>query len=112
MTIVEHQPHRGAPLADLPTTMQAGVLVGTRALELRTFEVPRPGPGQALVRIRATALCPGFVATDMSANASTVDRADMIRPGDLAELVACLLALPNNATIAELLVNMRYEDTL
>src|SRR5258708_12148351 len=37
--------------------MQAGVLVGTRALELRTFEVPRPGPGQALVRIRATALC-------------------------------------------------------
>ena len=62
--------------------------------------------------IRATALCPGFVATDMSANASTVDRADMIRPGDLAELVACLLALPNNATIAERLVNMRYEDTL
>src|SRR5437764_749168 len=57
MTIVEHQPHRGAPPDDLPTTMQAGVLVGTRALELRTFEVPRPGPGQALVRIRATALC-------------------------------------------------------
>src|SRR5260221_102822 len=56
MTIVEHQPHHGALPADLPTTMRAGVLVGTRELELRTFNVPRPGPGQALVRIRATAL--------------------------------------------------------
>jgi NAD(P)-dependent dehydrogenase (short-subunit alcohol dehydrogenase family) len=62
--------------------------------------------------IRATALCPGFVATDMTAGVTKVDRADMIRPDDLAELVACLLALPNNASIAELLVNMRYEDTL
>src|SRR5437773_12407270 len=62
--------------------------------------------------IRATALCPGFVATDMSANASGVDCADMLGPEDLAELVACLLALPHNATIAELLVNMRYEETL
>src|SRR5258708_38318442 len=56
MTTVEHQPHHGALPADLPTTMQAGVLVGTRELELRTFEVPRPGPGQALERLRATAL--------------------------------------------------------
>jgi len=62
--------------------------------------------------IRATALCPGFVATDLTAGVSSVDRADMIDPQDLAELVACLLALPNNAAIAELLVNMRYEDTL
>jgi|SRR5207248_227897 len=62
--------------------------------------------------IRATALCPGFVATDMTAGVTRVDRADMIRPDDLAELVACLLALPNNASIAELLVNMRYEDML
>jgi threonine dehydrogenase-like Zn-dependent dehydrogenase len=57
MTIVEHQPHHGALRADLPTTMRAGVLVGPRELELRTFEVPRPGPGQVLVQIRATALC-------------------------------------------------------
>jgi NADP-dependent 3-hydroxy acid dehydrogenase YdfG len=62
--------------------------------------------------IRATALCPGFVATDMTADVRGVDRAEMIRPEDLAELVACLLALPNNATIAELLVNMRHEDML
>jgi NADP-dependent 3-hydroxy acid dehydrogenase YdfG len=62
--------------------------------------------------IRATALCPGFVATDLTTGVSSVDRADMIDPADLAELVACLLALPNNAAIAELLVNMRYEDSL
>jgi L-iditol 2-dehydrogenase len=57
MTIVEDHPPSGALPADLPTTMQAGVLVGTRSLELRTFQVPRPGPGQALVQVRATALC-------------------------------------------------------
>ena len=57
MTIVEHQSPRGAPPAEVPTTMQAGVLVGTRSLELRTFQVPRPGLGQALVRVHATALC-------------------------------------------------------
>jgi NADP-dependent 3-hydroxy acid dehydrogenase YdfG len=62
--------------------------------------------------IRATALCPGFVATDLSAGAKGIDHAEMIQPDDLAELVACLLALPNNTTIAELLVNMRYEDML
>jgi NAD(P)-dependent dehydrogenase (short-subunit alcohol dehydrogenase family) len=62
--------------------------------------------------IRATALCPGFVATDMSADVKGINRAEMIQPEDLAELVACLLALPNNATVAELLVNMRHEDTL
>jgi L-iditol 2-dehydrogenase len=43
--------------SDLPTTMRAGVLVAPKALELRDFIVPRPGPGQVLVRVRATALC-------------------------------------------------------
>jgi len=62
--------------------------------------------------IRASAVCPGFVATDMSAGAQGVERAAMIQPEDLAEVVALLLALPNNAAIAELLVNMRFEDTL
>lgn len=47
----------GAPPTDLPTTMVAGVLVAMRSLELRSFPVPRPGPGQALVEVRATALC-------------------------------------------------------
>ena len=36
----------------------------------------------------------------------------MIQPADLAELVATILALPNTASLAELLVNCRLEDTV
>jgi L-iditol 2-dehydrogenase len=41
----------------LPRTMRAGVLVAPHTLELREFDLPRPGPGQVLVRVHATALC-------------------------------------------------------
>jgi NAD(P)-dependent dehydrogenase (short-subunit alcohol dehydrogenase family) len=61
--------------------------------------------------IRATALCPGFVRTDMTEK-SNFPRDEMTRPEDLAELVAALLALPNNASVAELLVNCRFEEML
>jgi NADP-dependent 3-hydroxy acid dehydrogenase YdfG len=60
--------------------------------------------------VRATAICPSFVATDMTAHVTAVPRRDMIQPADLAELVATALALPNNAVVAELLVNCRLED--
>ncbi len=62
--------------------------------------------------IRATAVCPSFVATDLTSNVIKVPREEMIAPEDLAELVATVIALPNTATIAELLVNCRLEDTL
>ncbi|MEZ5825559.1 MAG: SDR family NAD(P)-dependent oxidoreductase [Geminicoccaceae bacterium] len=62
--------------------------------------------------VRATALCPSFVATDMTADVTKVSPAEMISPEDLAELVATVLALPNTASIAELLVNCRLEDTV
>jgi NAD(P)-dependent dehydrogenase (short-subunit alcohol dehydrogenase family) len=60
--------------------------------------------------VRATAICPSFVATDMTAEVTAVPRGEMIQPADLAELVATVLALPNNAVVAELLVNCRLED--
>ena len=60
--------------------------------------------------VRATAVCPSFVATDLVADVTKVARAEMIDPADLATLVATLLALPNNAAVAELLVNCRLED--
>jgi NADP-dependent 3-hydroxy acid dehydrogenase YdfG len=60
--------------------------------------------------IRATAICPSFVATDMTADVEEVERAQMIPPEEIAELVNTVLSLPNNAAIAELLVNMRHED--
>jgi NAD(P)-dependent dehydrogenase (short-subunit alcohol dehydrogenase family) len=61
--------------------------------------------------VRSTAICPSFVDTDMTAgSAYPVDR--MTTPGTVAELVATVLALPNEASVAELLVNCRLEDTL
>jgi NAD(P)-dependent dehydrogenase (short-subunit alcohol dehydrogenase family) len=62
--------------------------------------------------IRATALCPGFVDTDMTAHVTKLPRSEMTRPEDLAALVEAVLHLPNTASVAELLVNCRHEDTL
>ena len=61
--------------------------------------------------IRASALCPGFVATDMTAQANW-PREQMTRPEDIAALVEMLLRLPNNATVGELRVNCRFEALL
>jgi len=60
--------------------------------------------------VRATALCPSFVNTDMVAGTDKIAPADMIQPTDLAELAATVIALPNSASVAELLVNCRLED--
>jgi NADP-dependent 3-hydroxy acid dehydrogenase YdfG len=62
--------------------------------------------------VRATVLCPSFVATDLTAGVTKVARQEMIDPDDLAELAAVAIALPNTAAIAEMLVNCRLEDTL
>lgn len=62
--------------------------------------------------IRATAVCPGFVATDMATRITDMAQADMTDPADLARLVATVVQLPNNAAIAELFVNCRYEHML
>jgi NAD(P)-dependent dehydrogenase (short-subunit alcohol dehydrogenase family) len=62
--------------------------------------------------VRATAVCPSFVATDLVADVTKVARAEMIDPADLASLVGTIIALPNTAAVAELLVNCRLEDAL
>ena len=62
--------------------------------------------------VRACAICPGFVRTDMTAKATKVARGDMIDPADLAEMVATVIALPNSASVAELLVNCQFEAML
>jgi NAD(P)-dependent dehydrogenase (short-subunit alcohol dehydrogenase family) len=59
--------------------------------------------------IRATALCPGFVATDMSAQLTGFSPDKMIQPETIATLVATVLALPNTATVAELPVSCMLE---
>jgi alcohol dehydrogenase len=40
-----------------PRTMQALVFVGPDRIELREKPVPRPGPGEALVRVTTTTIC-------------------------------------------------------
>lgn len=60
--------------------------------------------------VRATALCPSWVNTDMAARAEGISREDMIQPEDLAEMAATVIALPNGAAIAELLVNCTLGD--
>jgi len=62
--------------------------------------------------IRATALCPGYVETDLTARVTDMPRDEMTDPADLAKLVATVVALPNTAAVAELLVNCRYEHML
>jgi NAD(P)-dependent dehydrogenase (short-subunit alcohol dehydrogenase family) len=61
--------------------------------------------------IRATALCPGFVATEMTAHAK-FPREAMSRPEDVAALVETVLRLPNTASVGELRVNCRFEALL
>ncbi len=58
--------------------------------------------------VRSVALCPGYVATDMTVHAP-VPQEEMTRPEDLARLVALIIQLPNTASISELAVNCAYE---
>ena len=89
--------------------LNAGYAMSKFAVVALTHAVRRLGWDDG---VRATALCPSFVATDMTAHVTAVPRGEMIQPADLAELVATALALPNNAVVAELLVNCRLEDML
>ena len=81
----------------------AGYAMTKFALMALTHSVRRLGWEHG---IRATAICPSFVATDMTADVQDVDRAEMIPPAEIAELVATVLSLPNNAAIAELLCSL------
>jgi len=58
--------------------------------------------------IRVTAICPGYVETDMTSSFG-VDPAIMIQPEDLAETVATIVRLPNTATVAEILMTCEPE---
>lgn len=62
--------------------------------------------------VRATALCPGYIATDMTAGETEISREEMTQPEDLAEMVELLLRLPNTLSVAELLINCRKEAML
>lgn len=58
--------------------------------------------------VRVTAVCPGFIATDMIAELDE-DPTTMIQPDDLAEMISTVVALPNSASVAQLTVACRLE---
>jgi NAD(P)-dependent dehydrogenase (short-subunit alcohol dehydrogenase family) len=62
------------------------------------------------VGVRATAICPSFVATDMAASLTTTDKAVLTQPEDVASIVHMVLDLPPTASIAEIPVHWTVED--
>lgn len=86
----------------------AGYAMSKFAVVALTHAIRREGWADG---VRATALCPGFVDTDMTA-AANFPRGQMTRPADLAVLAEMLLLLPGNAVVAELLVNCRLETVI
>jgi NAD(P)-dependent dehydrogenase (short-subunit alcohol dehydrogenase family) len=91
------------------TNANFGYAISKFALIALTQAVRREGWDHG---IRATSLCPGFVATDMTAGVATVAPSAMTDAADIAALAEMLIALPNNATIGELLVNWKLEPML
>ncbi|MGW9231396.1 SDR family NAD(P)-dependent oxidoreductase [Pseudorhizobium sp. NPDC055634] len=62
--------------------------------------------------IRATAVCPGFVATEMATALTTMPPEDMTQPEDIARIVSMILDLPNEAVVAEFAINCSLEPSL
>ena len=60
--------------------------------------------------IRGTAVCPGFVATDMARAITDRDTAAMTDPAELADVIAMLIGLSNTASVAEFAVNCQLEE--
>jgi len=60
-------------------------------------------------RIRATAICPGPVNTDMAANMDEAIKPQLTRPEDIARIVRMALELPASASVAEIPVNWQVE---
>ncbi|EJK78903.1 SDR family NAD(P)-dependent oxidoreductase [Rhizobium sp. AP16] len=61
--------------------------------------------------IRATAICPGFVATDMARALTSKADSEMTDPRDLARIIAMLIDLPNEASVAEFSINCQLEES-
>ncbi len=60
--------------------------------------------------VRATAICPGFVATEMGLSGTDRPPAEITQPADVARVVRLVIELPNNACIPEVPINWRIED--
>lgn len=63
--------------------------------------------------VRATAVCPGAIDTDMTANLTgATPKADRLTPETVADMIAFILSLPNQASVPEFIANTRLESTV
>ena len=59
------------------------------------------------------ALCPGAIDTDLIANLPGVTpKHDRLTPETVADMVAFVLSLPNQASVPELIANTRLESLI
>jgi hypothetical protein len=62
--------------------------------------------------VRACAICPGAIDTDLIAGIpGATPKADRLTPETVADIVAFVLSLPNQASVPELIANTRPEST-
>ena len=63
--------------------------------------------------VRATAICPGAIDTELIAGIPGVTPKDQrLQPETIADIVAFLLTLPNQASVPELIANTRLESPI
>lgn len=60
-------------------------------------------------RVRCTALCPGFVATDMAAGLPAEQLPQLTQPQDVARIARMVLELPATASVAEIPISWQVE---
>ena len=92
------------------TTCSIGYTMSKHALVAMSHAARHFGYGDG---VRATALCPGAVATGMVATVPGVTPlSERLAPETVAHTIACLLSLPNNASVAWMPLNTRLESTV
>ena len=62
--------------------------------------------------IRVTAICPGWVNTDMAKEINHFPKKDMIQTNDIANISSNLLDLPNSAVPFEIAINCQFETNI
>ncbi|MEM1188000.1 MAG: SDR family NAD(P)-dependent oxidoreductase [Pseudomonadota bacterium] len=63
--------------------------------------------------VRATAICPGAIDTQMIADLpGATPQAERLQPDTVAQMVVFILSLPNQANVAEFIANTRIEPML
>ena len=61
-------------------------------------------------RIRCTAICPGFVATDMAEGVEESIKSQLTQPQEVARIARLALELPATASVAEIPVSWQVES--